>query len=62
MNRTRLAIAGLTAAMLAGLLVWQLDRERRVRGCLDAGGLWDGQSSLCRDPLRPILQRDYHRS
>jgi hypothetical protein len=62
MKPTRLAIAGLTAAVLAGLLAWQMERERLVRTCVTAGGVWDGPNSLCRDPLRPILQRDYHRS
>jgi hypothetical protein len=29
---------------------------------VDDGGVWDGPRSLCREPVRPILQRDYHRS
>jgi hypothetical protein len=62
MSRARLVIVGLTAAALAGLLSWQLQRERLVKACVDSGGVWHGQQSLCKEPLRPILQRDYHRS
>jgi hypothetical protein len=49
-------------AALIALLGWQTHRERLVRVCLDTGGEWDGPRSLCREPVRPILQRDYQRS
>jgi hypothetical protein len=62
MSRWRLILVGLTAAALAALLGWQAQRERLVKACLDGGGVWDGPRSLCREPVRPILQRDYHRS
>jgi hypothetical protein len=62
MNWWRLFVVGLTAAVLAGLFGWQVHRERLVRACLDDGGVWDGPRSLCRAPVRPILQRDYRRS
>lgn len=62
MSRTRLIIAALTALVLIGLLGWQWQRERQVRACLKAGGVWHGPQSICRAPVRPILQRDYQRS
>jgi hypothetical protein len=62
MRRGQLIIAGLTAAALAALLGWELERERLVKACLDHGGEWYGPRSVCRAPLRPILQRDYQRS
>jgi len=62
MSRWRLLLAALAAAALAGLLGWQVHRERLVRTCLDDGGVWDGPRSLCREPVSPILQRDYQRS
>ena len=62
MNGWRLFVVGLTAAVLAGLFGWQVHRELLVRACLDDGGVWDGPRSLCRAPVRPILQRDYRRS
>jgi hypothetical protein len=49
-------------AALAGLLGWQVQRERLVKACVDSGRVWDGPRSQCREPVRPILQRDYHRS
>jgi hypothetical protein len=62
MNRQRVIIAVLTLLVLAGLLGWQAHRERLVKACLDGGGLWYGPQSTCKAPIRPILQRDYHRS
>ena len=62
MSRRRLLIAGLTVLALAGLVGWQLQRERLVKACLDGGGVWHGSHSACKAPARPILQRDYHRS
>jgi hypothetical protein len=53
---------GLTLAALAGLIGWQVHRERLVTACLKDGRIWDGPHSLCREPVRPILQRDYQRS
>jgi hypothetical protein len=58
----RLLAVGLTAAALAGLFGWQVHRDRLVRACLGEGGVWDGPRSLCRQPVRPILQLDYQRS
>jgi hypothetical protein len=62
MSRVQLIVAGLTVAALAGLLGWQIQRERLVKACVDGGGVWDGPRSLCREQIRPILQRDYRRS
>ena len=59
MTPTRLIVAGLVLAALAGLISWQVHRERLVRACVDVGGLWHGARSQC---IRPILQRDYQRS
>jgi len=61
MNRTRLLVAFLIALILVLLLGWQAQREQLVKACLDSGGAWTG--STC-GPLRirPILQRDLHRS
>ena len=61
MNRARLLVAFLIALILVRLLVWQAQREQLVKACLDSGGAWTG--STC-GPLRirPILQRDLHRS
>ena len=62
MSRTRLVIAGLTAAALAALIGWQVHRERLVKACVDGGGEWYGRRSVCKEPIRPILRRDYERS
>lgn len=62
MSRWQLVLVGLTVAALAALLGWQVHRERLVKGCVTDGGIWDGPRSLCREPVRPILQRDYQRS
>ncbi len=61
MSRARIVIAGLIAVALLALLSWQLHRERLVKACLDSGGAWTGNAC---GPLRirPILQRDLHRS
>jgi hypothetical protein len=59
MTLTRLFIAGLVAAVLAGLLSWHVHRERLVKACVEDGGLWHGARSEC---IRPLLQRDYQRS
>jgi hypothetical protein len=61
MSRLRLGLAGLIALILIVLLGWQAQREQLVKACLDSGGAWTG--SGC-GPLRirPILQRDLHRS
>ena len=61
MNRMRLLVAFLIALILVLLLGWQAQREQLVKACLDSGGAWTG--STC-GPLRirPILQRDLHRS
>ena len=61
MSRLRLTVACLLALALFLLLGWQVQREQLVKACLDSGGAWTG--STC-GPLRirPILQRDLHRS
>jgi hypothetical protein len=59
MSPARLLAAGLMLAVLAGLLGWQVHRERLVTACVEDGGLWHGARSEC---IRPILQRDYQRS
>lgn len=59
MTLARLIIAGLTLALLAGLMGWQIQRERLVRTCVEEGGTWHGARSQC---IRPLLQRDYQRS
>ena len=61
MTRVRVLIAAVTALGLAGLLAWQLQRERLVKACLDGGSVWHGPQSACKSP-RPILQRDLQRS
>jgi hypothetical protein len=61
MTRLQVVLAAVVAVGLAGLLGWQMQRERLVKACLDAGGVWHGQQSACRN-LRPILQRDLRRS
>jgi hypothetical protein len=62
MTRWRLVLVALVAAVLVALVGWQVHRERLVRACIGDGGVWDGPRSLCREPVRPILQRDYQRS
>jgi hypothetical protein len=61
MNRVRLIVAGGIALVLIILLGWQARREHMVKACLDSGGTWSG--SAC-GPLRirPLIQRDLHRS
>jgi hypothetical protein len=61
-SRWQLVVVALTVAALVALLGWQAQREHLVKACLDAGGEWDGPRSVCREPVRPILQRDYQRS
>jgi hypothetical protein len=61
-SRQRLLVAALTALALAGLLGWQMHRDRLVKACFDVGGEWYGPRSQCKPPLRPLLQRDYRRS
>ena len=52
-----LIAAGLALVTLAALLVWQLHRERLIRGCDLQGGQWDGPASVCRFPDGPIIIR-----
>ena len=61
MSRSRLIIAGCVGATLLALLGWQLHRESLISACLEGGGAWDGRA--CGPPkVRPILQRELHRS
>jgi hypothetical protein len=61
MSRVRLVAACLIALALLILLGWQVQCEHLVKACLDGGGAWTG--SACGPlRLRPILQRDLHRS
>jgi hypothetical protein len=61
MDRGRLIVAAVLTATLLFLVGWQVQRERLVRACLDAGGAWDGRA--CGEaPARPILLRDLRRS
>jgi hypothetical protein len=62
MSPFRLMVAALTLVALALLMGWQLRRERLVRACIDGGGIWYGPQSACKQQLRPLLQRDLHRS
>ncbi|HEX6001096.1 MAG TPA: hypothetical protein VFZ16_17155 [Hyphomicrobiaceae bacterium] len=63
MSMARLIVALATLMVLAGLISWQVQRDRLVQACVDAGGVWDGPHSRCHPIPRPILQReDYHRS
>ena len=62
MSRSRLIVAVLMLVALAALMEWQFRRERLVRACVDGGGVWYGALSACKHQLRPILQRDLHRS
>lgn len=61
-NVRRYVLAGLAVAVLVSLLVWQQQREARIRECLQSGGDWIGEQSLCRYPpgrilIRPDLKR-----
>lgn len=62
MSRARLLIAALTTMALVVLISWQIKREQQVKACIEGGGLWQGPQSACKHRLRPILQRDLHRS
>jgi hypothetical protein len=61
MTRLRIVVACLLALAMLLLLGWQVQREQLVKACLDNGGVWTGRTC---GPLRirPILQRDLHRS
>ena len=61
MSRWRWIVVGAICAVLIALLGWQVQRERLVKACLEGGGAWTG--SACGPlRLRPIIQRDLHRS
>jgi hypothetical protein len=57
MTRLRMLAACLIALLLIVLLGWQAQREQLVKACLDSGGAWTGNARI-----RPIIQRDLHRS
>lgn len=60
--RTRILVAATVAAMLGVLVTWQWHRERLVNECQSSGGVWNGSTSRCDQPRRPILQRDLRRT
>jgi hypothetical protein len=59
MSHARIAVTVVICCTVIGLMVWQIQRERRMVACLAAGKIWNGPTSTC-DPIRiaPILQRD----
>jgi hypothetical protein len=61
MSLWRLSAAVLTVIALAALFVWQSRREEILNACLESGGVWDGPTSACREPVRSILRRDLER-
>lgn len=60
---SRWIAAGVIGTIVAGLLAWQLVRERRIEACQSTGGIWNGARSRC-DPApgRPILRRGIERT
>jgi hypothetical protein len=62
-TRSRWVIAGVMVAALLLLVGWQIQRQRAITVCDEAGGIWDGANSRCLPkPPSPILQRDIYRS
>ena len=61
MSRARIVAICAICAVLLALLGWQARRQELVKACLDSGGAWTGNAC---GPMRvrPILQRDLHRS
>lgn len=58
----RYVYAAVLLAVLAGVIVWQRQREAQMRACLDTGGDWNGAQSACRYPggrilIRPDMKR-----
>lgn len=63
MINARWAIAGIVAAVLIGLLLWQRQRHALIENCSAAGGVWNGENSKCIPvPGAPVLQRDLRRT
>ena len=59
MSHQRIAISAIICLAIAGLTLWQFQRERAMQACLAAGNHWNGPASSCdRVRLAPILQRD----
>ncbi len=58
MSRGRMIAVASVLIALAGLLLWQSYRERRVAGCVALGGTWHGPTSVCEPSRGPILQRE----
>lgn len=61
MSAARIGILVVTLALLLSLGWWQYRRGVLVRGCVEAGNIWDGTKCL-RAPGAPILQRELQRS
>jgi cytochrome oxidase assembly protein ShyY1 len=59
MSHQRIAITAIICVAIAGLTIWQMQRERKMQACLAAGKQWNGPTSSCH-PVRlaPILQRE----
>ena len=57
----RLFVAVLTLIAPAALFGWQYRRDQLVKACIEGGGAWVGQGSVCRPAVRPILKRDLER-
>ncbi len=58
----RYVLVAIVLVVLGSLLLWQYQREERVRACLETGGDWFGAQSTCRYPggrilIRPDLKR-----
>lgn len=63
MSRKRALIALALVAAVAALVVWQRHREALMLGCLERGGSWNGQRSVCQPTrLGPILRRALDRT
>lgn len=62
MTARRIIAAVAAVLILAGLYAWQVEREGKVRACLETGGDWVGSEGACKYPkgrmlVRPDLKR-----
>lgn len=62
MSRGRLAVMGVVAVLLLGLVGWQYVRVGRVEACLAEGKVWNGPASRCEVPRPVILERELKRT